>query len=161
MSSPTGAGGRLQPGHAAQSTEMRRTASHNNAFSSGLGASLGSSSGTLDHSGSGHVNGGSTSPTTTNGSHNTIGGGGGIGSSTQLAPFSLSQLAPRAPRRSSPQPPEHRLPSPQDQGSQAQTSTPSALTADKHPLQHTWQVSATLTLSSLLKISSTSSNCSN
>ncbi|KAK3809942.1 MAG: hypothetical protein J3Q66DRAFT_316992 [Benniella sp.] len=138
-----GAGGRLQPGHVAQSTEMRRTASHNNAFSSGLGTSLGSSSGALDHSSSGHLNGSSstsTSPTTANGSHSIIGGGGGggHGSSAQLAPFSLSQLAPRAPRRSSPQPPEHRLPSPQDQVLQAPTSTPSPLTADKHPLQHTW-----------------------
>ena len=148
LSCPTGAGGRLQPGHVAQSTEMRRTASHNNAFSSGLGTSLGSSSGALDHSSSGHLNGSSstsTSPTTANGSHSTIlgGGGGGHGSSAQLAPFSLSQLAPRAPRRSSPQPPEYRLPSPQDQVLQAPTSTPSPLTADKHPLQHTWQVSAT------------------
>ncbi|KAF9961918.1 hypothetical protein BGZ72_001025 [Mortierella alpina] len=35
-------GGRLQTGHLAQPTDMRRTASHNNAFSSGLGLPVGS-----------------------------------------------------------------------------------------------------------------------
>ncbi|KAI8351241.1 translation initiation factor eIF 4e-like domain-containing protein [Mortierella sp. GBAus27b] len=129
-------GGRLQPGgHTAQPTEMRRTASHNNAFSSGLGAPLGSSSGLSDHSSPGHTNGSSINTGSIhNSEQSTIGGG---LANAQLAPFSLSQMT-RSPRRSSPNPPEHRIPLSYDQGSPVQTSVPSPLTEDKHPLQHTW-----------------------
>ncbi|KAG0018286.1 hypothetical protein BGZ80_007360 [Entomortierella chlamydospora] len=47
---PRGPGSRLQPGHLAQSTDMRRTASHNNAFSSGLGMPIGANGGGFEHS---------------------------------------------------------------------------------------------------------------
>ncbi|KAF9435575.1 hypothetical protein BGZ76_005967 [Entomortierella beljakovae] len=74
-------GNRLQPGLLAQSTDMRRTASHNNAFSTGLGMPIG-------NSGQEHIS-------STNNNHSNQ-----LASGPHLTPFSLSQLA-RPTRRSS------------------------------------------------------------
>ncbi|KAF9555721.1 hypothetical protein BGW38_009222, partial [Lunasporangiospora selenospora] len=53
--SPRISSSKLQPGHLAQSVDMRRTASHNNAFSAGLGVSVTSNQGQHDQ---GHHNSG-------------------------------------------------------------------------------------------------------
>ncbi|KAG0299302.1 hypothetical protein BGZ98_010153 [Dissophora globulifera] len=134
---PKGSGGRLQPGHLAQTTDMRRTASHNNAFSSGLGMPVGPGSGSLDHGSHGNLNGNGSINSFSNGGQNHNGPNGALNSSSQLAPFSLSQMT-RTPRRPSLNPPDHPAVGLQDQVSPMQTPLPSPLMADKHPLQHSW-----------------------
>ncbi|KAI1311290.1 hypothetical protein EDD11_003503 [Mortierella claussenii] len=128
---------RLQPGHLAQSTDMRRTASHNNAFSSGLGLPLGpmGGAGGLEHS-NGFSGAGLAANNYGNSNVNHAGNALG-GSSAQLAPFSLSQMT-RSPRRSSFNPPDHTSYHQHDQGSATHNLLPSPLMADKHPLQHAW-----------------------
>ncbi|KAF9170505.1 hypothetical protein BGX20_008888 [Mortierella sp. AD010] len=124
---PRGPGSRLQPGHLAQSTDMRRTASHNNAFSSGLGMPIGANGGGFEHSNLG-------SGISTNNGHSSSTAG---GSSSHLAPFSLSQLT-RPSRQSSS---NHSDPSANNQHEQGSLMQASSLSDRRgHPLQHTWQV---------------------
>ncbi|KAF9149147.1 hypothetical protein BG015_009062 [Linnemannia schmuckeri] len=126
---------KLQPGLHAQSTDMRRTASHNNAFSSGLGVpvSVGASTGHINgstHNGAPHTDGsnGPIQTTTTNGLSSPI-----------LAPFSLGQMnRSTSLRRSSLNPQDPGAPHHQDYASPSQTSALSSSMADKHPLQHPW-----------------------
>ncbi|KAF9940649.1 hypothetical protein BGZ67_007144 [Mortierella alpina] len=126
-------GGRLQPGHLAQPTDMRRTASHNNAFSSGLGLPVGSVNNGFEQ-GAHSVNAGAH-----NGNANVVQTlnalGGALGGASGLAPFSLGQMA-RSPRRSSLNPRDSS--SHHDQNSPGPSSLPSPLVGDKHPLQHPW-----------------------
>ncbi|KAF9985151.1 hypothetical protein BGZ75_003326 [Mortierella antarctica] len=126
-------GGRLQPGHLAQPTDMRRTASHNNAFSSGLGLPVGSVNNGFEqgaHSINAGAHNGNANVVQT---HNALGGA--LGGASGLAPFSLGQMA-RSPRRSSLNPRDSS--SPHDQNSPGPSSLPSPLVGDKHPLQHPW-----------------------
>ncbi|KAF9902216.1 hypothetical protein EC991_005194 [Linnemannia zychae] len=127
-------GNKLQPGLHAQSTDMRRTASHNNAFSSGLGLPVSGGASTGHTNGSAHNNGtlqtdganGPSQSTPVNGL-----------SSPVLVPFSLGQMT-RSTRRSSLNPQESRAPQHQDHASPSQSSTVSPPMTDKHPLQHPW-----------------------
>ncbi|KAF9920506.1 hypothetical protein FBU30_009647 [Linnemannia zychae] len=126
---------KLQTGLHVQSTDMRRTASHNNAFSSGLGAPV---SGGIS---SGHIN--NISPI--NGSSHSDGSAGfsqasatnSLSSSPVLAPFSLGQMT-RSTRRSSLNPQESVLNHHQDHPPSSQTSALSPSMVDRHPLQHPW-----------------------
>ncbi|KAF8936768.1 hypothetical protein BGZ47_009331 [Haplosporangium gracile] len=126
---------KLQPGLHVQSTDMRRTASHNNAFSSGLGVpvSVGASTGHINgstHNGAPHTDGsnGLIQTATTNGLSSPI-----------LAPFSLGQMARSTSlRRSSLNPQDPGASHHQDHASPSQTSALSPSMADKHPLQHPW-----------------------
>ncbi|KAI7830544.1 hypothetical protein BC939DRAFT_286105 [Gamsiella multidivaricata] len=125
-----GSSSRLQPGHFTQTTDMRRTASHNNAFSSGLGMPLGSNRERDGHDQNGVAgSGGSSYSNGTSGHHGGLGGT--LGSSSQLAPFSLSQMT-RPPRRPSLNPPDQNSLNQQDHVSPMHTSHTS------HPLQHAW-----------------------
>ncbi|KAG0196417.1 hypothetical protein BGX28_010180 [Mortierella sp. GBA30] len=129
-------GGKLQPGHLAQPTDMRRTASHNNAFSSGLGLPVGSG---LENANPTHTGSyiGSTSGAQ---GHSALVGA--LGGASGLAPFSLGHLA-RSPRRSSLNTPESA--NQHDQGFSSQNTLPSPLIGDKHPLQHPWTLYYDLT----------------
>ncbi|KAH7056874.1 translation initiation factor eIF 4e-like domain-containing protein [Linnemannia elongata] len=114
---------------------MRRTASHNNAFSSGLGVpvSVGASTGHINgsaHNGASHTDG-SNGPSQTALSS-------GL-SSPVLAPFSLGQMTRSTSlRRSSLNPQDPGTSHHQDHASPSQTSGLSPSMADKHPLQHPW-----------------------
>ncbi|KAF9919331.1 hypothetical protein BX616_007055 [Lobosporangium transversale] len=130
---PKGPGSRLQPGHPTQTTDMRRTASHNNAFSSGLGMPLGAmgsgGGGGFEHNNSGHTNGSSQSSIghMANSHMNMNSGhqlGPSFGGSSQLAPFSLSQMT-RSPRRPPLNHPDHTSYHYQDQASPFHFSAPS------------------------------------
>ncbi|KAF9968018.1 hypothetical protein BGZ70_007126 [Mortierella alpina] len=127
-------GGRLQPGHLAQPTDMRRTASHNNAFSSGLGLPVGSVNSGFEqgaHAVNAGAHNGNANVVQTHNAH----GGGALGGASGLAPFSLGQMA-RSPRRSSLNPRDSG--SHHDHNSSSPSSLPSPLVGDKHPLQHPW-----------------------
>ncbi|KAF9338441.1 hypothetical protein BGZ91_008827 [Linnemannia elongata] len=132
---PKGPSNKLQPGLHAQSTDMRRTASHNNAFSSGLGVpvSVGASTGHINgsaHNGVSHTDG-------SNGPSQTVLSSGL--SSPVLAPFSLGQMSRSTSlRRSSLNPQDPGTSHHQDHASPSQTSGLSPPMADKHPLQHPW-----------------------
>ncbi|KAF9114211.1 hypothetical protein BGX27_011413 [Mortierella sp. AM989] len=125
---PKGSSNRLQPGNLAQSTDMRRTASHNNAFSSGLGMSMGASGGGLEYNNQG--SGGLVSS-----SHNN----GAVGGNSHLTPFSLSQLTRSSPRLSPLNPSDITTINQNDQVLPMQTPLLSSPN-DKHlhPLQHSW-----------------------
>ncbi|KAF9354065.1 hypothetical protein BGX26_008121 [Mortierella sp. AD094] len=127
---PKGSGNRLQPGYLAQSTDMRRTASHNNAFSSGLGMPLSANGGGFEHSNPGFG-------IAVNNSHNSSTAG---GSSSHLTPFSLSQLT-RSSRQPSLNPSDPSAINQHEQGSPIQAPLQSSLSdRHNHPLQHTWHV---------------------
>ncbi|KAG0052381.1 hypothetical protein BGZ83_002675 [Gryganskiella cystojenkinii] len=118
---PKGLGGKSPTSHLSQGTDMRRTASHNNTFTSGLGSPLLPSSGAhLDPNGAGHMGGSHVN---------------GISSGSN-APFSLGVLPRSSPRRSSLNPQDSN--SSTHHGDHTSTSFPSPLMADKHPLQHPW-----------------------
>ncbi|KAF9127358.1 hypothetical protein BGW39_005924 [Mortierella sp. 14UC] len=127
-------GNKLLPGHHAQSTDMRRTASHNNAFSSGLGLPVSGGVSNGQTNGSAHNN---ANPHTDglNGPSQSIMANGL--SSPVLAPFSLGQMT-RTTRRSSLNPQESGATHHQDHASPSQTPKLSSSMADKHPLQHPW-----------------------
>ncbi|GJJ69756.1 translation initiation factor 4E [Entomortierella parvispora] len=111
-----GLGGKTQSSHLSQGTDMRRTASHNNAFSSGLGSPVLSNGAHMDSTGSSV--------------------GGSSNGQSSHAPFSLATLSRSSPRRSSLNPQE---PSSSGQGDHASASSSvSAAIADKLPLQHPW-----------------------
>ncbi|KAF9085358.1 hypothetical protein BGX29_001993 [Mortierella sp. GBA35] len=128
-------GNKLQPGLHAQSTDMRRTASHNNAFSSGLGAPLsgGASNGhahSSTSSGTLHAEGSNSNGHNQAASPSTL--------SPVLAPFSLGQMTRTTIRRSSLNPQDSGSSHHQDHASPSQTPVLSPSVADKHPLQHAW-----------------------
>ncbi|KAF8975509.1 hypothetical protein BGZ46_009069 [Entomortierella lignicola] len=121
---PKGSANRLQPGHPAQSTDMRRTASHNNAFSSGLGMPLSANNGGFDHNNLGPASNNHTSSASSGSYHPT--------------PFSLSQLARptfRSPLNTS----DHTAGNQHEQFSHTVAQQSSSLNEKQnHPLQHTW-----------------------
>ncbi|KAG0085512.1 hypothetical protein BGZ93_000631 [Podila epicladia] len=120
--STLGVSSKLQTGHLApQAVDMRRTASHNSAFSSTLVNPIGSNLDSNKDIGiSSHHN-----------SNNTFVQGNTGGSLSQgLAPFSLSNMTP--PRSSNP----HDFRVSYDTYQPKVMSSP--LATDKHPLQHAW-----------------------
>ncbi|KAG0336350.1 hypothetical protein BG000_006678 [Podila horticola] len=119
--STLGVSSKLQAGHLApQSSDMRRTASHNSAFSSTLGSLVGSNHDSKDMG--------------TNNNHNSnstfVQGNTGGSLSQGLAPFSLSNMTP--PRSSN----SHDFRVSYDTHQPKVMSSP--LATDKHPLQHAW-----------------------
>lgn len=112
-----GLGGKIQASHLSQGTDMRRTASHNNAFSSGLGSPV------MTSGGGAHMDStGSSAGSPSNGQ-------------SGQAPFSLGGLSKSSPRRSSLNPQD---PGSSSQGDHATAALPLAAPADKYPLQHSW-----------------------
>ncbi|KAK3836325.1 MAG: translation initiation factor eIF 4e-like domain-containing protein [Linnemannia gamsii] len=121
---------------------MRRTASHNNAFSSGLGVPMSGGAST------GHFNGSAHSNLTlhSNGSNGHGPSTNGLPTSPVLAPFSLGQMT-RSTRRSSLNPPDSGATHNQDHASPSPISTLPASMVDKHPLQHPWTLYYTAAIS--------------
>ncbi|KAI9238869.1 MAG: translation initiation factor eIF 4e-like domain-containing protein [Podila humilis] len=118
--SALGVSSKLQTGHLApQPSDMRRTASHNSAFSSSLGSPVGSNHDSKD------------TGSNNNNSNNTFSQGNTGSLSQGLAPFSLSNMTPP---RSSLNPHDFRVS--YDTYQPKVMSSP--LATDKHPLQHAW-----------------------